>query len=327
MAESEPKRDWDTLIDELDSGSVRALTRLITLVENRENGWMKAMKRIYQESGGATVIGITGSPGTGKSTLTGCIIKRLADRGMPVGVIAVDPSSPFSGGAILADRIRMVSASASEKVFVRSMATRGMMGGLNRSARDVTKIMDAFGKKVIIIETVGVGQDEIEVVRAADLVVVVCIPGQGDAIQAIKAGLMEIADIFVVNKADLDGADQAARDIEGMLAMERRADRQSPPVLKTEASNNIGVAELADQALTMAETKACTIEWQEERTREDLIRLAGYELLNRLERHWERSGVLDRVVRQIVKMDQDPYTVVQDMLVSIESHLPKLLGD
>ena len=199
--------DWVNLIKNMRQGSVRALSRLISRVENRDPGWIGAMQQIYPWSGQARLIGITGSPGAGKSTLTNGMARELVSRGFKVGIIAVDPSSPFSGGSLLGDRVRMKDLWNLDEVFIRSMATRGALGGLNQSARDVAKILDASGKDFVLIETVGVGQDEVEVVRAADLVLVVCVPGQGDAVQALKAGIMEIADIFIVNKADREGAE------------------------------------------------------------------------------------------------------------------------
>ena len=183
-------------------------------------------------AGSARVFGITGSPGAGKSTLTSEITRLLVDRGYSVGIIAVDPSSPFSGGALLGDRLRMKALFTLESVYIRSMATRGMLGGLCQAARDVVRIMDAFGKDIVLIETVGVGQDEIEIVRTADRVMVVMIPGQGDGIQAIKAGVMEIADIYVVNKADKPGADEVAADIGAMLSLSEWQHDELPPVLQ-----------------------------------------------------------------------------------------------
>jgi LAO/AO transport system kinase len=304
-------------------GSVRALTRLISKVENREAGWMDAMKQIYPHTGRARLIGITGSPGAGKSTLTNRIVLDLVEKGFKLGVIAVDPSSPFSGGAILADRVRMTDVSSMEDVFVRSMATRGALGGLNQSARDVAKLMDAFGKDFVIIETVGVGQDEVEVVRTTDLVLVVCVPGQGDAMQAIKAGVMEIADIFVVNKADREGADQVVMDIEGMLSLGSHPDGPIPRVMKTVATDNQGVSELVDQTLDLLESAGQRTSWQEARVREELIGLVEKELVDRIKTNWDKDGDLDRAVEQVLALEKDPYTIVQDVLSPLISLLPE----
>ena len=293
---------------------MRALTRLITRVENRESGWMEAMKQIFPDTGQARLIGITGSPGVGKSTLTNRITKELRVRGNSVGIIAVDPSSPFSGGAILGDRARMMDISGLEGVFVRSMATRGVLGGLNQSARDVAKILDSFGKDIIIIETVGAGQDEIEVVKTADLVLVVCVPGQGDGLQAIKAGIMEIADVFVVNKADLPGADQVATDILSMLDLDTNPDSKRPPVMKTVGIKGEGVAELVEQTLGLLETVDKKSKWREERIKEELIGLAEKEIIDLLKRFWNDRGELDMAVKQILDLEKDPYSIVQEIM-------------
>ena len=305
---------WQELIDGMKAGNVRALTRLITRVENRESGWMEAMKQIFPDTGQARLIGITGSPGVGKSTLTNRITSELTVRGNSVGIIAVDPSSPFSGGAILGDRARMMDISDLEGVFVRSMATRGVLGGLNQSARDVAKILDSFGKDIIIIETVGAGQDEIEVVKTADLVLVVCVPGQGDGIQAIKAGIMEIADVFVVNKADLPGADQVATDILSMLDLDTNPDSKRPPVMKTVGIKGEGVAELVEQTLGLLETVDKKSKWREERIKEELIGLAEKEIIDLLKRFWNDRGELDMAVKQILDLEKDPYSIVQEIM-------------
>jgi len=315
-------RDWDSLIDQMETGSIRGLTRLITRVENREPGWMGAMKRVHPKTGHVKLIGITGAPGTGKSTLTNRIVQQLVEREIRVGVIAVDPSSPFSGGAILADRVRMMDVSGLEGVFVRSMATRGTLGGLNQSARDVAKIMGAFGKQVIIIETVGVGQDEVEVVRTADIVLVVCVPGQGDAIQAIKAGIMEIADIFVVNKADHEEAGQVVIDIEDMLSLSPHTDGHTPPVMKTVAVDNEGVPELVNRTLGLLRSPARRRVFQAARVREELMGLVEKELVARLEERWNRNGGLDRAVQQVLSLEKDPYTIAQEVLAPLERILP-----
>ncbi|MBW1709570.1 MAG: methylmalonyl Co-A mutase-associated GTPase MeaB [Deltaproteobacteria bacterium] len=314
--------NWETLIDEMKEGSIRALTRLITRVENREPGWMEAMKRIFPDTGKAQVIGITGSPGTGKSTLTNRITRVLVDKGFKVGIIAVDPSSPFSGGAILGDRVRMMDVCDLEGVFVRSMATRGALGGLNQSARDVVKLLDAFGKDYILIETVGVGQDEVEVVRTADLVLVVCIPGQGDAVQAIKAGIMEIADIFVVNKADLEGADQVVMDIKTMLDLDMDTSAAKPPIIQTIAIKGDGIQELLEQALVLLKTLEKRALWQEVRVREELIGLVEKEIVGLIKKNWKKDGGLDKAVQQIIAREIDPYTVVQEIITPLVSFLP-----
>ncbi|MBW2085090.1 MAG: methylmalonyl Co-A mutase-associated GTPase MeaB [Deltaproteobacteria bacterium] len=313
---------WEALISEMKSGSIRALTRLITRVENREPGWMEAMKRVYADTGKARVVGITGAPGTGKSTLTSRMTRTLVDQGFKVGVIAVDPSSPFSGGALLGDRVRMMDVSDLNGVFVRSMATRGVLGGLNQSARDVAKIMDAFGKDFILIETVGVGQDEVEVVRTADLVLVVCVPGQGDAIQTIKAGIMEIADIFIVNKADLKGADQVVMDIEAMLELDMDTEAPRPPILKTVAIKGNGIVELVQKTHELLKTLNKQTVWQEERIREELIGLLEKEIVGLIKKNWNKDGGLDQAVRQVMARENDPYSIVQEIIAPLTPLLP-----
>ncbi|MBW2091573.1 MAG: methylmalonyl Co-A mutase-associated GTPase MeaB [Deltaproteobacteria bacterium] len=313
---------WEALITEMKKGSIRALTRLITRVENREPGWMDAMKSIFPDTGNARVVGITGSPGTGKSTLTNQIAQSLLDKGFKVGIIAVDPSSPFSGGAILGDRVRMMDVSDLEGIFVRSMATRGALGGLNQSARDVVKILDAFGKDYIIIETVGVGQDEVEVVRTADLVLVVCIPGQGDAVQAIKAGIMEIADIFVVNKADYDGADQVVADIQAMLDLDMDKDARRPPILQTIATKGEGIPDLVEQTLTLLETLEKRVLWQETRVQEELIGLVEKEIVGLIKKNWKKDGGLDEAIKKVINRESDPYSIAQEIISPLVPLLP-----
>lgn len=308
------ENEWQQLLTSMGNGSVRDLARLITKVENREQGWLDAMKTIHKQSGKANVIGITGSPGAGKSTLTDQITRDLVARGNSVGIVAVDPSSPFSGGALLGDRIRMSEVSTLEGVFVRSMATRGALGGLSLAARDVVKIMDAFGKDIVLIETVGVGQDEVDVVKTADMVLVVCVPGMGDGIQAIKAGIMEIADIFVVNKADREGADRVVVDIQAMLDMCSDAKQQKIPILKTAASTGEGVKDLVDSFLLGLESKQGQNHWLEERVKEEILCLVEKEVARYVRARWDRKSRLDNVVKEVANRQRDPYSVVEDII-------------
>lgn len=306
--------EWEQLIEEMQKGSIRALAGLITRVENRKKGWLEAMQAIYPHTGKAHIIGITGSPGAGKSTLTDKVTSHLVKMGNSVGVIAVDPSSPFTGGALLGDRLRMKDISNLEGVFVRSMATRGALGGLSMAARDIVKILDAFGKDFVVIETVGVGQDEVEVVRTADLVMVICVPGLGDGIQAIKAGIMEIADIFVVNKADLDGADQVVTDISVMLDMSTGKSERKVPVMKTVASSGEGVKELVE---TMnQEIKAIRRKkvWQQQRVRDELFDMLVKEIARNVKSRWDQDGKLEEIIETILSREQDPYSIVKDMV-------------
>jgi len=313
--------DWSDLIDKMRQGSVRALSRLVSRVENRDPGWMEAMQQIYPLSGKARLIGVTGSPGAGKSTLTNGMARELVFRGHKVGIIAVDPSSPFSGGSLLGDRVRMKDLWNLDQVFIRSMATRGALGGLNQSARDVAKILDAFGKDFVLIETVGVGQDEVEVVRAADLVLVICVPGQGDGVQALKAGIMEIADIFVVNKADREGAEEVFLDIQAMLDLDPTQDNSRPPVLRTVANQNEGLPELVNVVLNLLTSSGHRRVWQDVRIREELIGLLEKQLLGLIIQYWEKDGSLEKVVRQIERGERDPYSIVQETL---DRMLPKI---
>ncbi len=310
-------QQWQQLIKKMQNGSELALSRLITRVENRKPGWMEAMEQIYPGTGNARMIGITGSPGAGKSTLTDWIARCLIDKGKKVGIIAVDPSSPFSGGALLGDRIRMRDSSTLENVFVRSMATRGALGGLNQSARDVAKIMDAFGKDYILIETVGVGQDEVEVVRTADLVLVICVPGQGDAIQAVKAGIMEIADLFIVNKSDREGADQVVADIQSMLDLGPGETSTKPPILKTSATTGEGIAQVVEKMMALANSLSSKNAHQKERIQEELIELLKKEVADLITHDWQESGQLDEDIRQIIERKNNPYAIVQKILVPL----------
>ncbi|MBK7294096.1 MAG: methylmalonyl Co-A mutase-associated GTPase MeaB [Holophagaceae bacterium] len=234
------------LLEPLRRGEHRALGRAISWMENGHPGARELMARIWPHLGRAAVIGITGSPGAGKSTLTDQVARALRAQGQKVGILAVDPTSPFSGGAILGDRIRMQRIAADPGIFIRSMATRGALGGLARATQDAIDLLDAAGFDTVLVETVGVGQDEVDVVACVQTCCVVLVPGMGDEIQAIKAGIMEVADLFVINKADREGADQVEREIEAMksLAMSQGWD---PPVLRTVAQQGEGVAELLAQ--------------------------------------------------------------------------------
>ena len=226
-------------------GDIRAAARLMRYIDDEVASAREELKNLFPHTGRAHIIGLTGAPGTGKSTLVDTLIQAFRDKGKTVGVVAVDPTSPFTGGAILGDRIRMQRHSLDPDVFIRSLATRGNLGGLSRSTHEIVDVMDAMGKDIILVETVGVGQDEVEIVRLAHTNIVVLIPGMGDEIQAIKAGILEVGDIFVINKSERDGADKTVREMEIMLDMNRYgAGDWRPPVHKTQAIHNIGIPEL-----------------------------------------------------------------------------------
>lgn len=316
--------DWQNLINEMKQGSIHSLSRLITRVENREHGWIEAMKFIYTKTGKARVVGITGAPGVGKSSLTNRITAELIENGYRVGIIAIDPSSPFSGGALLGDRLRMDRVSNLEGVFVRSMAARGSMGGLNQAARDVVKILDAFGKDFVLIETVGVGQDEVEVINVADVIIVICVPGQGDNIQALKAGVMEIANIFVINKADLEGADKVASDIQVMLDLGCDTNSTRPLIIKTAANTGEGVPELVSALFDLFKTYSRDEAWQDKKIKSELIGLLENEVAIFLREEWSQDTKFENAVKQIRCRQCDPYSIIQEIINPVKKCMKNL---
>lgn len=305
------------LVERALQGDRRAVAKVITMVERGGEGARVAIRMLHPRTGNAWSIGITGAPGAGKSTLTDQLVSRLRATGEEVGVLAVDPTSPFSGGAILGDRVRMQSHTTDPGVFIRSMATRGHLGGLALAAPQAVRVLDAVGKKWIVIETVGVGQVEVEIAGHADTTVVVVNPGWGDAVQTAKAGLMEIADVFVVNKADRPGAAEAASDLAGMLELSGSRSWR-PPIVRTVSTTGDGVDELftaiAAHKLHL-ETTGNAEARRRSRLREELRGLVGAEML-------ERASVLcsgprfEAVVDEVAARDRDPYTAAEELLRS-----------
>jgi LAO/AO transport system kinase len=310
------------------AGDARAIARAISLVEDEAPDAAALVARIYQHTGRAYLVGITGAPGTGKSTLVDALTAEIRKSGQTVGIIAVDPTSPFTGGAILGDRVRMTGHAADAGVYIRSMATRGHLGGLSRTTSDVALVLDAAGKDVIIIETVGVGQDEVDIVRTADVSIVVVVPGAGDDVQAIKAGIMEIGDIFVVNKADREGADRAAQAIAANLSLGettvasalRRKPREGsdsdwkPPIVKTEATRAIGIDELWRQIGRYREHAADRqADRRRARQRVRLRELLARRLVQRIESSLP-SGEIERMADRVAARELDPYSAVAEMI-------------
>jgi LAO/AO transport system kinase len=307
----------DNWAQQVRDGEVRAISRAITAIENHAVEAQALLKSLFPHTGEAYLSGITGAPGTGKSTLVNRLAAHYRKAQQKVGVIAVDPTSPYSGGAILGDRIRMQSHAGDAGIFIRSMATRGFLGGLSRATAEVALVLDAAGKKQILIETVGVGQDEVDIVRLADCVVVVLVPGLGDDIQSMKAGLMEIADIFVLNKADREGADRLEEQLHAMLSLVMPRDGWHPPVIRTVATENAGIDSLAaaiEKFRVHFESSGQREKKHREHWKNRLLGLLESRLLEQVLHGPEGEKKLDRLAAEVSERKKDPFTAVSELL-------------
>ena len=311
-------QDW---VQQIRAGDLRALARAITLVENRSAEAIPLLRACFQHSGKATLVGLTGAPGAGKSTLVDQLAHVYRKRDQKLGIIAVDPTSPYSGGAILGDRIRMQAHHADPGIYIRSMATRGALGGLAGTTADVATVLDASGRSPILIETVGVGQDEVDIVRLADVTVVILVPGMGDDVQTIKAGIMEIADIFCINKSDREGAERVEREIRAMQSLAARDDRWTPPIVKTVASEGQGIEELAATIASYQKFLAengLALKKRIQNWRDRLLEMMREALLNRVLREQVSEQDLARFAAEVAEHKRDPYTIVEQVLSGVK---------
>ncbi len=306
-------------IHSLRSGDVRALARAISIVENRAPGWSDLLKALFPYTGHARTLGLTGAPGAGKSTLVDQLARfyRRGDEkeNRSVGIIAIDPTSPYTGGAILGDRIRMQEHFSDPGIYIRSMATRGSLGGLARATADVATVLDASGRDLIMIETVGVGQDEVDIVRLADVTILILVPGMGDDVQTIKAGIMEIADVFVINKSDRDGAEHVEREIRTLQSMAMRRDGWTPPIVKTVATQGLGIEELA-AAISDYEShlkkQNLVLRKSVENWQERLIEMLRDTLLEKA-REQMGNGSVARYAAEVAEHKRDPYSLIEEI--------------
>ncbi len=306
-----------TWVSQILAGDRRAIARAISAIENGEAERSALLKLLFRSAGKAAVIGVTGSPGTGKSTLVEKLAVEYRRLGRKVGIIAVDPTSPFSGGAILGDRIRMQNLATDEGVYIRSMATRGQLGGLAPAAYDVVTVLDAAGCGVILIETVGVGQDEVDVARLADVTLVLLVPGLGDEVQAFKAGVMEIADVFVINKADRPGAERLEQELTALLSVAPRQDGWRPPVLKTVAATGEGipaVLEALDRFGTFGAGGCLAAERRRKQWRWRLLAMLQQRLLERVFAERLTPDDVARYAAEVAARRRDPYSAVEEMM-------------
>lgn len=306
------------------SGDIRAVARLIRDIDDGMPGVREVLKDIYPHTGKAYIIGITGAPGVGKSTLVDQMVGHLRENGKTVGVLAVDPTSPFSGGAILGDRVRMQRHSLDDGVFIRSLATRGHFGGLTQSTRSAIDVLDAMGKDVVIVETVGVGQDEVDVVKSTHSTIIVVIPGMGDDIQAIKAGILEVGDIFVINKAEREGSDKTISDLRLMIDMDQKkyaGGRWKPPIVKTQAVFDKGVTDLLEKIEShkkylQESTEGLFFRRKKEKAREELADMVKQRLIEVVLERVIDTGDFDEAVKSVVSGKVDPYSACDNLLQS-----------
>jgi GTPase len=305
------------LVRRIRAGELRALSRAISTVEDRTPESTELLKTLFPYSGNAVLLGLTGSPGAGKSTLVDQVAREYRKQGKTIGIVAVDPTSPFSGGAILGDRIRMQSHYADAGIYIRSMATRGSLGGLASTTADVATVLDASGRDLVMIETVGVGQDEVDIVRLADVTIVVLVPGMGDDVQTIKAGIMEIADVFVINKADRDGAERVEREIRAMQSLATRNDNWTPPIVKTVASEGTGITELLAAIEKYREYLQQSDRAQARRIENWRGRIAEMlrdALFQRVLSYYLSEGLATRYATEVAEHKRDPYSLVQKIV-------------
>lgn len=314
--------DVQDTVDKILGGDVRTAAKLIRDIDDGMTSSRAVLKALYAHTGGAYVIGISGFPGVGKSTLVDQMIEAYRGAEKSLGVLAVDPTSPFSGGAILGDRVRMQRHGTDPEVFIRSLATRGHFGGLTRSTRNVIDVLDAMGKEIILVETVGVGQDEVDIVTTAHTTIIVLIPGMGDDIQAIKAGILEVADIFVINKSDREGLKKTVSELEAMLAMSARGDSEGkwrPPIVATEAIRNLGVSELLSEiethkAFLFSHAKRHLQEHLRKRALREIIDTIKESVVTEIVQELENSETFEQMIDDVVQKRMDPFTLCDQIM-------------